>query len=74
VPLKQLPDLGIQMIRRHGTKIDMTHFDTEIGCKQNACMHDLSGLLYSLTDNAKAIADELEDIRVEAEAIQTPAA
>jgi hypothetical protein len=30
VPLKQLPDLGIQMIRRHGTKIDMTHFDTEI--------------------------------------------
>jgi hypothetical protein len=30
VPLKQLPDRGIQMIRRHGTKIDMSHFDTEI--------------------------------------------
>jgi hypothetical protein len=30
VPLEQFPDLGIEMIRRHGTKIDMTHFDTEI--------------------------------------------
>jgi hypothetical protein len=30
VPLKPLPDLGIQVIHRHGTKIDMSHFDTEI--------------------------------------------